>query len=115
MAVTIAVALGRGVVVRIWLSMHGAGNRLLQLFGDEARDKLEHAVTVQLSARDVLQEPGMPALHVYFPIDAVISLISTTENGASVEIGLIGREGMIGLAGVLGTVEGGTSAVVQVS
>jgi signal transduction histidine kinase len=94
--------------------MHREGNRLLQLFGDEARDQLDHAVTVQLNARDVLQEPGMPALQVYFPIDAVISLISRTENGASVEVGLIGREGMIGLAGVLGTVEGGTSAVVQV-
>jgi CRP-like cAMP-binding protein len=95
--------------------MRGEGNRLLHLFGDAARDQLDRAVTVQLSARDVLQDAGMPALHVYFPIDAVISLISTTENGASVEIGLIGREGMIGLAGVLGTVEGGTSAIVQVS
>src|SRR4051812_37201464 len=95
--------------------MHGERNRLLQLFGDEARHQLDHAVTVQLRARDVLQEPGMPALHVYFPIDAVISLVSATENGASVEVGLIGREGMIGLAGVLGTVEGGTSAIVQVS
>jgi signal transduction histidine kinase len=95
--------------------MYGEGNRLLQLFGDEARDRLGDTVTVQVGAREVLQEPGMPALHVYFPIDAVISLISTTENGASVEVGLIGREGMIGLAGVLGTVEGGTSAVVQVS
>jgi len=90
-------------------------NRLLELFGDEAREQLDHAVTVQLRGRDVLQEPGMPALHVYFPIDAVISLISTTAEGASVEVGLIGREGMVGLAGVLGTVEGGTSAIVQVS
>jgi signal transduction histidine kinase len=90
-------------------------NRLLQSFGEEARDQLAHTVTVQLDAGDVLHEPGMPVLYVYFPIDAVISLISRTESGASVEVGLIGREGMIGLAGVLGTVEGGTSAVVQVS
>jgi signal transduction histidine kinase len=95
--------------------MKGEGNRLLQLFGDQARDQLGPTVTVQLKARDVMQEPGMPALHLYFPVDAVISLISTTENGASVEVGLVGREGMIGLAGVLGTVERGTSAVVLVS
>jgi signal transduction histidine kinase len=56
----------------------------------------------------------MPALNAYFPIDAVVSLISTLEDGASVEVGLVGREGMIGLAGVLGTIEGGTSAVVLV-
>jgi CRP-like cAMP-binding protein len=90
--------------------MHSERNRLLQLFGDQARHQLAHAVTVQLRARETLQEPGMPALHVYFPLDAVISLISTTEDGASVEVGLIGHEGMIGLAGVLGAVEGGTSA-----
>jgi signal transduction histidine kinase len=95
--------------------MEAVGNRLLQLFGDDAREQLGPAVTVQLSAREVLQEPGMPALYVYFPIDAVISLLSTTEAGASVEVALIGREGMIGLAGVLGSVEGSTSAIVQVS
>jgi signal transduction histidine kinase len=94
--------------------MHADGNRLLQMFGDGAAAQLGSAVTVQLRARQVLQEPGMPALHVYFPIDTVISLIATLEDGASVEVGLIGREGMIGLAGVLGTVERGTSAVVQV-
>jgi signal transduction histidine kinase len=94
--------------------MHGDGNRLLQLFGDEGREQLGSLATVQLSARQVLQEPGLPALHVYFPVDAVISLIATTANGPSVEVGLIGCEGMIGLAGVLGTVEGGTSAIVQV-
>jgi signal transduction histidine kinase len=94
--------------------MHVEGNRLLQLFGDEAQKQLGSLVTVQLSAREVLQDPGVPGLHVFFPLNAVISLISTTENGASVEVGLIGREGMVGLAGVLGTVEGGTSAIVLV-
>jgi signal transduction histidine kinase len=97
------------------LPMNGAGNRLLQLFGDEARQDLGPPVVVQLRAGEVLHEPGIPALYLYFPIDAVISLISATENGASVEVGLVGREGMIGLAGVLGTVDGGTSAIVQVS
>ena len=95
--------------------MPGEANRLLQLFGDEAREQLGSLVTVQLGSREVLQEAGLPALHVYFPIDAVISLISTTQSGASVEVGLIGREGMVGLAGVLGTVESGTSAVVVAS
>jgi signal transduction histidine kinase len=94
--------------------MHGERNRLLELFGGEARAQLGSLVTVQLSAREVLLEPGLPALHVYFPLDAVVSLISTMESGHSVEVGLIGCEGMIGLAGVLGTVEGATSAVVQV-
>ena len=95
--------------------MHAAGNRLLQLFGDKGRELLGPTTTVQLGAGEMLEQTGIPALHVYFPINAAISLISTTHDGVSVEVGLIGREGMIGLAGVLGTIEGATSAIVQVS
>ena len=95
--------------------MYADSNRLLQLFGEEARAQLGFPPTVQLKARDVLEEPGTPTLYAYFPITAVISLISTVENGATVEVSLVGREGMVGMAGILGTVEGATSAVVQVA
>ena len=95
--------------------MSAESNRLLQLFGEEARAKLGSPPTVQLKVRDVLEEPGTPTLYAHFPITAVISLISTVENGSSVEVGLVGREGMVGIAGMLGTVEGATSAVVQVA
>jgi signal transduction histidine kinase len=90
-------------------------NGLLLLLNAEARTELASLVRVQLTARDVLKEPGMPALHAYFPLTAVVSLVSTMESGASAEVALVGREGMIGLAGVLGAVEDMTSAVVQVS
>jgi signal transduction histidine kinase len=89
-------------------------NRLLRLLGESACAQMESALTVQLEARDVLEEPGTPALYVYFPQTAVISLISRIADGASVEVGLIGCEGMVGVAGMLGTIEGATSAVVQV-
>jgi signal transduction histidine kinase len=95
--------------------MSGDNNRLLQLFDDEGRAQLCSAPTVRLKARDVLEEPGTPALYAYFPLTAVISLISTVKDGASVEVGLIGREGMLGIASILGTVEWATSAVVQVA
>src|SRR5438105_2771032 len=57
----------------------------------------------------------MPALNVYFPVNAVISIVSTMENGASAEVAVVGREGMVGLASVLGTVESPTNAVVQIA
>ena len=88
-------------------------NRLLELLGPDALGALS-PVPVQLRARDTLYEPGAPALHAYFPVTAVISLVSTMENGASSEVALVGREGMIGLAGVLGAVEGSTAAIVQI-
>jgi signal transduction histidine kinase len=92
-----------------------AGNRVLQLMSMEAQTALGPLVTVQLRAREVLYEPGMPALHVYFPLNAVVSVLATMEEGESAEVALIGREGIVGLAGVLGTLESPTSAVVQIS
>jgi signal transduction histidine kinase len=90
------------------------GNRVLELIGDAARAELGALVTVELQAREVLYEPGMPALHVYFPVTAAVSLVSTMENGESAEVALIGHEGLIGLAGILSTLESPTSAVVQI-
>ena len=89
-------------------------NHLLQLLDADARLALS-PVAVKLGSREVLYEPGTPALYAYFPVSAVISLVSTMENGASSEVALVGREGMVGLAGVLGTVEGGTVAMVQIA
>jgi signal transduction histidine kinase len=90
-------------------------NRLLTMLDLEAREQLAPLVPVRLNAREILKEPGMPAIHAYFPLTTVVSLVTTMESGASAEVALIGHEGMIGLAGVLGAVETLTSAVVQVS
>jgi signal transduction histidine kinase len=87
-------------------------NHLLQLLDADARSALS-PVAVELCTRDVLHEPGTPTLYIYFPTTAVISLVSTMEGGASTEVALVGREGMVGLAGLLGTGER-TTAVVQV-
>jgi signal transduction histidine kinase len=91
-------------------------NRLLLLLGGGGmRAELQPLVPVDLSAREVLQQPGMPALYAYFPVTAVVSLMSTMESGASTEVALVGREGAIGLGDALGAVESPTSASVQVS
>ena len=34
--------------------------------------------------------------HVYFPIDCLVSLLTVVENHRALEVGLVGREGMIG-------------------
>ena len=89
-------------------------NEFLSRLDDEVRAALS-LVPVQLAARESLHEPGMPVLSAYFPVNAVVSLISTMQSGASADVALIGREGMVGLAGVLGTVESPMTALVQVS
>lgn len=92
-----------------------SSNQLLQLLDTDARRAL-FPVSVQLRPREALYEPGMPALYAYFPVNAVIALVSTMADGATTEVALIGREGMVGLASALGTVESPTTAaVVQIA
>ena len=53
---------------------------------------------VRLELRQVLHQPGERIDHVYFPIDALVSLLTVLEDGGAIETGLVGREGMAGLA-----------------
>ena len=56
---------------------------------------------------------GAPQVDAYFPITAVMSLVSTMTSGDSCEVELVGHEGMVGLSGVLRAFDSPTSCVVQ--
>ena len=64
---------------------------------------LEHLEEVSLKAGDVLVEPNERPTHVYFPQSGVASQVALFKGGESVEVGTIGREGMVGIAIFLGT------------
>ena len=78
-------------------------NHVLQALSPE---ELQHLLTqsehVPLVYGDILCEPGKHLEHVYFPNSAIISLMTPVEGHASVEIGLVGREGMAGMGLFLG-------------
>ena len=57
---------------------------------------------VKLTYGDILCEPGKPLRHVYFLNNGIVSLLTPVSGGASVEVGLVGREGMAGMALFLG-------------
>jgi CRP-like cAMP-binding protein len=57
---------------------------------------------------------GGEIVDVYFPIGAVISLVTLMSDGKIVEVGLIGNEGMSGLAGILGAATSPEQAIVQI-
>ena len=74
---------------------------LAHLPAREAKRLLPHLRFVSLRLKQVLYQPGEPIGDVYFPHDAVISMIAPMADGKSVEVTLIGPEGMAGLRAIL--------------
>ena len=68
---------------------------------------------VDLPLGKVLCESGRTLSHVYFPTTALVSLQYVTEDGASMEIGMVGKEGVIGVSMFMGGHSTTSSAVVQ--
>jgi CRP-like cAMP-binding protein len=90
-------------------------NRLLSLLSDDDYERLSpHLSPVVFEYRKSLYEASRPIDHVYFPINGVASLVITTADGASAEVGTIGSEGMVGLPVCLGDRDGPSSMYVQV-
>jgi len=69
---------------------------------------------VVLQRGTVLFGPDDPVEYFYFPVDALVSYLSGTVGGESIEIGLVGNEGMAGIASLLGDAPP-FRAVVQVA
>jgi CRP-like cAMP-binding protein len=62
-----------------------------------------HLSAVELPVNHSLQSPSQLEGVVYFPEEGVCSIVATMKNGATVEVGIIGRDGFVGMAAVLGT------------
>ncbi len=73
-----------------------------------------HLRAVSLSRGTMLEEPGEPIEHVYFPIAGVASMVAMGLDGESVDTTMVGREGMTGLAVFLGTGQMPVQCMVQV-
>jgi CRP-like cAMP-binding protein len=68
---------------------------------------------VHLQLGRVLFEPGAATRHVYFPNDCFVSLVSAIEGEPGLEVGMVGREGMLGAQLVLGVSRIPLHALVQ--
>lgn len=86
---------------------------LAALPADDLKRLAPHLEQVALTLGEVLYEPGDTLRHVYFPTDAIVSLLHVTENGSSAEIAVVGNEGLIGIALFMGGESTSSRAVVQ--
>lgn len=94
--------------------MTGAENHLIDLLPRiDRRRLLAVSKTVDLALADVLCEGGMRTRYVYFPIGATISLVTPIDGKPVLEVGMVGREGMVGAQLVLGVATTPLHVVVQ--
>ena len=68
---------------------------------------------VDMPLGHVLYESGTTLRHVYFPTTAIVSLLYVMENGASAEIAVVGKEGLVGISLFMGGETTPSRAVVQ--
>ncbi len=80
-----------------------ANNRLLGALREpERRHLLARCEYVELALSQALCKPGERILHVLFPTDSFVSLITPIDGHAGLEVGLVGDEGMVGIPLLLG-------------
>jgi len=90
-----------------------ANNMLAALPRAQYQRMLGGLESVALIFGDVLYEPGERIQHVYFPSDSLISLLTVVEGHLALEVGMVGREGMIGVPLALGMDVSPVRALVQ--
>ena len=91
-------------------------NRLLGTLPEEEQGQLWTTLEpVSFPLGRVVYEPDRQMQHLYFPTTAVVSLIYTMEDGATAEMGLVGNEGVVGIALFMGGDTTPNQAVVQVA
>ena len=89
-------------------------NRLLAALPDAVLARwLPRMEPVPLPLGKVLYESGSKLTHVYFPTTSIVSLLYVMEDGASAEIAVVGREGIVGISLFMGGGSTPSRAVVQ--
>jgi CRP-like cAMP-binding protein len=89
-------------------------NHLIELLPRKDRLRLLAVCEpVQLVLSEVLCEPGKPTRHVYFPTEGFISLVTLIDGKPALEVGMVGREGMLGAQLALGVLTAPLRALVQ--
>lgn len=91
-----------------------AANRVLEGIPSKDSRRLRAQLDlVTLTFGQILYEPGKAIRWVYFPIDCLISLLTAVDKRRTLEVGMVGNEGMAGMPFILGIGVSGVRALVQ--
>ena len=90
-----------------------ANTLLASLPRAEYRRVLALLEPVTLTFGEILHEQGEAVTHVYFPSDSLVSLLTLVDRHLALEVGLVGREGMVGVAYAMGVGATPFRALVQ--
>jgi CRP-like cAMP-binding protein len=91
-----------------------AANRVLASIPAANYQRMKaHLQAVTLKFGHILYEPTETIRHVYFPLDCLISLLTSVDKRRNLEVGMVGNEGMAGMPLVLGVGTSGVRALVQ--
>jgi CRP-like cAMP-binding protein len=91
-------------------------NRLLAKLPSKEYERLRPLLkSTVLTFGDVLYDPGDKIKLVYFPINSIVSLLSAVAERSTLEVGMVGNEGMAGLSIFMGVSVSSTRALVQAS
>src|SRR5260370_37462535 len=78
-------------------------NRILPAIPEAEYQVIQlHLEPVKFRQHSILHEPGRNLEYAYFPNQGLISLLVATEDGKTVEAGMVGNEGVIGVAAAVG-------------
>lgn len=90
-------------------------NRLLRALPPEDFELLSpHLTLVPLSHKQQLYTRDEPIEHVHFPGSGIASLLTPFKGGRAIEVGMIGREGMIEVPVILGVDAAATECIIQI-
>jgi CRP-like cAMP-binding protein len=94
---------GFGKMARHPASIGGFKNLLLRRLSSSAVENLEpHLHPIQLEVRQAIYEPHQTVQYAYFLESGMISMVSLMEDGRSIEVGTVGKEGIAGGFLILG-------------
>jgi CRP-like cAMP-binding protein len=89
-------------------------NLFLESLSRESRSSLVRlCAEVDLPLKKSLYEPGVAPTYAYFMTSGIASVVAMMENGGMAEVGLIGREGVVGSFHLLGPARVSTSCFIQ--